>query len=128
MAAETAPAQIDGNTLRNIARLAAELARLAGAEMVTGLGKLLSIRYKGEPDRDQLWRDPVSEVDQHVERLIRDRVAEHFPDHDIVGEESEERPRLGSDFVWAVDPIDGTVNFHKWIPELRGLDRGPAPR
>ena len=77
-----------GIRLREIERLAAELARLAGAEMVTGLGKLLSIRYKGEPDRDQLWRDPVSEVDQHIEELIRDRVTERFPEHDIVGEES----------------------------------------
>jgi myo-inositol-1(or 4)-monophosphatase len=104
--------------LREIERLAAELARLAGAEMVTGLGKLLAVRYKGEPDRDQLWRDPVSEVDSRVEELIRERVSKRYPSHDILGEESEVRPQLGSDFVWAVDPIDGTTNFINGFPSF----------
>jgi myo-inositol-1(or 4)-monophosphatase len=109
---------IDIEELREIERLAADLARLAGAEMVSGLGKLLAVRYKGEPDRDQLWRDPVSEVDSHVEELIRERVAKEFPSHDIVGEESDVRPHAESDFVWAVDPIDGTTNFINGFPSF----------
>src|SRR5918995_694248 len=36
---------------------------------------------------------------------------ERFSGHDILGEESEERPGRESDFVWAVDPVDGTTNF-----------------
>lgn len=110
--------EIDIGELREVERLAADLARIAGAEMISGLGKLLAIRYKGEPDREQLWRDPVSEVDQHIEELIRDRVAARFPEHDIVGEESAERPRPESAFVWAVDPIDGTTNFINGFPSF----------
>jgi myo-inositol-1(or 4)-monophosphatase len=86
--------------------------------MVSGLGKMLAVRYKGEPDREGLWRDPVSEVDQRVEEMIRMRVAERFPDHDVIGEESSERPRPDSDFVWAVDPIDGTANFINGFPNF----------
>jgi myo-inositol-1(or 4)-monophosphatase len=107
---------VTGEMLREIEALAVELARLAGAEIVNSLGKLLAVRYKGKPDQDQRWKDPVSEVDAHVEQLIRTRLAERFPGHDILGEESEERPGRGNDFIWAIDPIDGTTNFINGFP------------
>jgi myo-inositol-1(or 4)-monophosphatase len=103
-------------TLRAIAEQASDLARLAGAEIVGGLGKLLAIRYKGERQALQEWRDPVSEVDGHIEQMIRQRLAEKFPDHDVLGEESDERPRRGAAFIWAIDPIDGTTNFINGFP------------
>jgi myo-inositol-1(or 4)-monophosphatase len=102
-------------TLAEVEQTAVELARLAGAEIVTALGRTLSVRYKGGPD-DTLFRDPVSEVDQKVEALIRARLAERFPGHDIIGEEQEHRPAAGSDWVWAVDPVDGTANFVNGFP------------
>src|SRR5262249_22636040 len=52
------------------------------------------------------------------ETLVRARIAERFPDHDIIGEEIAE-PRDGKpygDFVWAIDPIDGTSNFINGFP------------
>lgn len=107
---------VTGETLRDVEALAVELARLAGAEIVNSLGKLLAVRYKGKPEQDQRWKDPVSEVDSHVEQLIRARLAEKFPGHDILGEESEERPGRGNDFIWAIDPIDGTTNFINGFP------------
>ena len=111
-----APENIPAQMLSDIEGLAVELSRLAGAEIVNSLGKLLAVRYKGAPEREQRWRDPVSEVDGRVEQLIRTRLAEKFPGHDILGEESEERPGRGNDFVWAVDPIDGTTNFINGYP------------
>jgi myo-inositol-1(or 4)-monophosphatase len=99
-----------------IERTAVELANLAAAEIVTTLGSLLSVRYKGDPQGEMAWRDPVSEVDRHVEVLIRARLAERFPDHDIIGEEMDERPGRDHDFVWAIDPIDGTTNFVNGFP------------
>ncbi len=63
-----------------------------------------------------MWRDPVSEVDQRVEALIRERLADCFPDHDIIGEEMAERPGSDRDCIWAVDPIDGTTNFVNGFP------------
>lgn len=61
-------------------------------------------------------RDPVSEVDNRVEAMIRSHLADHFPDHGIIGEEMAIQPGRDSDFVWAVDPIDGTSNFINCFP------------
>jgi len=102
--------------LERIESLAVELANLAGAEIVSALGGIFTVRYKTGATESALWRDPVSEVDRKVETLIRARLAENFPDHDIIGEEMNERPSRDSEFVWAVDPIDGTSNFINGFP------------
>jgi myo-inositol-1(or 4)-monophosphatase len=109
--AEVGEAELDA-----IEQTAVELANLAAAEIVSTLGSLLSVRYKGTRAGETTWRDPVSEVDRRVEVLIRARLAERFPDHDIIGEEIDERPGRDRDFIWAVDPIDGTTNFVNGFP------------
>jgi myo-inositol-1(or 4)-monophosphatase len=101
--------------LRAFERTAVTLADLAGARITAALGQTLSVRYKSGATADQ-FRDPVSEVDQDVEQAIRALVGERFAGHDILGEESEERPGRGHDIVWAVDPIDGTTNFVNGFP------------
>jgi hypothetical protein len=100
---------IDVSELEEIERIAVELATLAGAEIQAALGSMIAVRYKGESPEKTLWRDPVSEIDQRVETLIRGRVAERFPGHDVIGEEMVERPGRAHDCVWIVDPIDGTT-------------------
>ncbi len=102
--------------LREIEHVAVELANLAGVEITSALGGMLAVRYKGDEDAEQVWQDPVSEVDQRVEKLIRERLAEKFPEHDIIGEEFKDRPGRDHDFVWAVDPVDGTTNFVNGFP------------
>ncbi len=104
----------EDDMLARVELLAVELARLGGAEITGALGTLLSVAYKGGDPA--VLRDPVSEVDHRVETLIRARVAEQFPDHDLIGEELDERPGRGHDWVWAVDPIDGTTNFVNGFP------------
>jgi myo-inositol-1(or 4)-monophosphatase len=111
----------DAAMLVEIERTAIEIARLAGAEIVTAIGGVLAVRYKGEQaDAANVprYRDPVSEVDQRVETLLRARIGERFPDHDIIGEEFDERAagQPYADFVWVVDPIDGTTNFINGFP------------
>ena len=107
---------ISVDELHEIESLAVEIANLAGAEIKSALGGIFTVRYKTGATDSKLWKDPVSEVDRKVEKLIRERLAEHFPSHDIIGEESKERPRPDSDFIWAVDPIDGTTNFINGFP------------
>ena len=101
--------------LVEIEREAVELATLAGARIMTALGRTLTVRYK-HAEGDESLRDPVSEVDHDVEAMIREVVAEKFPGQDVVGEEMEERPGRDHDVVWAVDPIDGTTNFVNGFP------------
>ena len=107
---------LSDDDLAEIERMAVDLANLGGAQIVAALGRTLSVRYKTSADSEAEFRDPVSEVDHAVEKLIRERVGERFADHDILGEESEERPGRGHDIVWAVDPIDGTTNFVNGFP------------
>jgi myo-inositol-1(or 4)-monophosphatase len=70
--------------------------------------------------------DVVTEIDKASEQLIRQRLAEAFPDHAFLGEEEsfshtgelqERLERAKSEpFVWIVDPIDGTNNYVQGIP------------
>lgn len=106
---------VSRDLLRDMERLAIELAGVAGAEISRALGSMLAVKYKTGTEEDA-WRDPVSEVDDKVERLIRMRVGESYPSHDIVGEEMDERPAPDGDFIWVIDPIDGTSNFVNGFP------------
>lgn len=64
-----------------------------------------SIRKKG-------LIDLVTEADLAVEQDFRARVARHFPDHTVLGEEAaQSAPDGASAYRWIVDPIDGTTNF-----------------
>ncbi len=60
-------------------------------------------------------QDFVSEADREVEQLIRQALQEAFPDDGIIGEEFDNLEAV-SDFVWVIDPIDGTANFVSGIP------------
>ncbi len=57
----------------------------------------------------------VTEVDHASEKAIIDVIKKHFPDHNILTEESGEIYQ-DSEYKWIIDPIDGTVNFANGIP------------
>ncbi len=57
----------------------------------------------------------VTEADTAIERLVRERIADRYPDHGIVGEE-EAAHQAGASVRWYVDPIDGTHNYMRGIP------------
>jgi histidinol-phosphatase len=60
---------------------------------------------------------PVTIADQKCERLIREALAEHFPEDAILGEEEGESATKGSSKrKWIIDPIDGTYNFTRQVP------------
>jgi myo-inositol-1(or 4)-monophosphatase len=102
--------------IATIERAAVDLAVLAGAEIVSALGRILHVRYKSGADSDATWSDPVSEVDNRIEQLIRARLSERFPSHIVLGEEFDIATAQRSEFVWAIDPIDGTANFVNGFP------------
>jgi histidinol-phosphatase len=70
-------------------------------------------------------RSFVTEADTAIERLIRERIADAFPDHGVVGEELG-ADEGGTSVRWFVDPIDGTHNFLRGVPifaTLIGVER-----
>jgi len=72
--------------------------------------------------------DFVSEVDQQSELIIRTYLAEKYPDHLFFGEEEISSNPIGEDeiisrlpkdrYVWVIDPVDGTTNFLRGIPQF----------
>lgn len=52
----------------------------------------------------------VTEADQAVETKLRGLIESHFPQHGIIGEEYG-KTRAESEYVWVLDPIDGTSSF-----------------
>jgi histidinol phosphatase-like enzyme (inositol monophosphatase family) len=59
--------------------------------------------------------DPVTAADRGAEAAIRALIAERYPDHGVIGEEyGEDRP--DAEFVWVLDPIDGTRAFISGLP------------
>jgi myo-inositol-1(or 4)-monophosphatase len=73
--------------------------------------------------------DPVTAADRNAEAAIRERLAEVYPSHGILGEEFGAQAS-GSDYCWVIDPIDGTRSFIIGLPlwgTLIGLTRGGVP-
>jgi myo-inositol-1(or 4)-monophosphatase len=73
--------------------------------------------------------DPVTEADRAAEAVMRRLIKANFPQHGIVGEEfGEENP--GAEYVWVLDPIDGTKSFVSGLPiwgTLIALVHGGVP-
>jgi histidinol-phosphatase len=57
----------------------------------------------------------VTDADQAIERLLRERIAAAYPGHGLVGEEYGTETGAGS-VRWYIDPIDGTHNFMRGVP------------
>jgi myo-inositol-1(or 4)-monophosphatase len=60
-------------------------------------------------------RDLTSDVDVTVEHLVREFLHDRMPDADFLGEE-EGGHITGSEFLWVLDPIDGTINYLHGLP------------
>ncbi len=60
-------------------------------------------------------RTPVTEADVDCEEAIREIILDAFPGHGFYGEETGQT-RADADFLWLVDPIDGTKGFVRQYP------------
>jgi myo-inositol-1(or 4)-monophosphatase len=73
--------------------------------------------------------DPVTAADRAAETAMRAMIHANFPEHGIVGEEfGDERPE--AEYVWVIDPIDGTKSFISGMPiwgTLIALTRAGRP-
>ncbi|WP_315835468.1 histidinol-phosphatase [Bradyrhizobium prioriisuperbiae] len=59
--------------------------------------------------------DPVTEADRAAEAVMRRLIKANFPQHGIVGEEFGDE-RADAEYVWVLDPIDGTKSFISGLP------------
>jgi len=61
-------------------------------------------------------REAVTEVDRAVEDRLVESILGRYPDHGVLGEEAGSRGREDADWIWHIDPIDGTLNYSVGIP------------
>jgi len=87
---------------------AAAAARAAAAVIKRDFGRPAGVRLKAR-------MNPVTETDLAAEHAALQVLERAFPSHDILTEESAQAPRR-SDYLWVVDPMDGTVNFTHAYP------------
>jgi myo-inositol-1(or 4)-monophosphatase len=97
--------------MQPLLNIAIRAARRAGDLIVRNLDRVptLGVRAKSR-------NDFVTEIDQLAERDIIETIRRSHPDHAFLGEESG---RSGSgDFLWIIDPLDGTTNFMHGFPQF----------
>ena len=91
--------------------IAVKAARRAGSiiNRATQDLDLLTVQRKGN-------HDYVSEVDKMAEQAIVETLLEAYPDHAILAEEGGAQGN--SEYVWIIDPLDGTTNFLHGLPQF----------
>lgn len=105
--------------LESVLKTAKEAARAAGRVMQDNIGAALTKTKCSN-------KDLLTEIDPMCQKVISDQVAKDFPAHKFLGEESVDAgvhassealaELMGSEWLWIVDPIDGTTNFVQGMP------------
>ncbi len=86
-----------------------EIAREAGALLHGYFQRHIGFELKGDFDL-------VTAADRASEKLVIERLHQHFPTHSIVAEESGGHAGESAEYCWYVDPLDGTTNFAHGFP------------
>jgi myo-inositol-1(or 4)-monophosphatase len=105
---------------KSFTAVAINTASKAGEWIQSKLGDFNSLHTKYSS------HDLVTEVDKGAEMMIRNLIQTHFPDHSILGEEGVApgpaasaqalNDVSGAEYLWIVDPLDGTTNFVHGFP------------
>ncbi len=85
------------------------IARKAGEVILDGYKNNFKIFYKTN------LSNLVTEIDKKSEELIIEFVNKNFSGHSIIAEESGKSQKK-SDYLWVIDPLDGTTNFAHGLP------------
>jgi histidinol phosphatase-like enzyme (inositol monophosphatase family) len=104
---------LPGDRLKALEAFAVELAAVAGEVILPLFRAEHGLEDKGVA-KDGAF-DPVTAADKGGEAAIRKAVGARFPEHGFIGEEyGEDRP--DAEFVWVLDPVDGTRAFISGLP------------
>jgi len=101
--------------MKEVVDVAIEAAKEAGIFLWNNFGKISKIEKKGD-------RDFATNLDKEAEKIIIDKVKAKFPNHGILAEEGG-ADNVERDFLWIIDPLDGTHNFMKNI-DIFGVSVG----
>ncbi|MBF0675845.1 inositol-phosphate phosphatase [Pseudomonas sp.] len=95
--------------------IALRAARSAGELIFRSIERLDAISVNEKDAKDY-----VSEVDLAAEQCIINALRKAHPNHGFMGEESGLTPGSGegSDYLWVIDPLDGTTNFLRGVPHF----------
>ena len=77
--------------------------RQAGAVLLEYFRQPLTVEFK-----EKGQQSPVTEADRRSEELLRAALSQAFPEHGIIGEEAKDAVNPSADYVWFLDPLDGT--------------------
>ena len=103
---------MDSDLLMEMEAKAVEMAWESGRILQGHFGRPMDVEYKDEGENS-----PVTTADVESQAYLSESIATSFPDHGIVGEEDpEEKDGPVPDFVWVLDPLDGTTNFLNGLP------------
>lgn len=95
--------------MKDFLSVAVEAAKEAGSLLYENFGKTVELEYK----KDQ---SIVTKLDKESQKIIFNRLKSAFPEHILIGEESDIRPdKLDSQYTWIIDPLDGTHNYVRGI-------------
>ena len=86
-----------------------QIAKEAGSLIREGFGTNFGIEFKTSES------NLVTEIDKASEKLITEFIKKKYPTHGIIAEEGGETKNR-SEYVWVVDPLDGTTNFAHGLP------------
>lgn len=95
--------------LKDLLNVAIDAAYVAGRRTLAYFNAGVAVESKADST-------PVTVADREAERVIRERIQHHFPDHSILGEEQGASAGADADYRWYVDPIDGTKSFIHGVP------------
>jgi len=94
--------------LREVVSFGCKLALEAGKILKKGISGKIKVKFKGKIN-------PVTEFDLKAEGFIISRIKRKFPSHSIMAEETHDK-KSHSEYVWVIDPLDGTVNYSHNFP------------
>ncbi|MFH1504012.1 MAG: inositol monophosphatase [Candidatus Omnitrophota bacterium] len=101
--------------MSKIISIASEAAKEAGIFLLENFGKISRIEKKGD-------RDFATNLDKEAENMIIKKIKSVFPQHGIIAEESG-KDNPDKDYLWIIDPLDGTHNFMRDI-DIFGVSIG----
>jgi len=97
--------------MKSIIQVAIEAAQQAGSSIQLAAQDLSSLNIE-----QKSLHDYVSDVDRNAEKIVTQIIKQHFPSHQILGEEFGLQGQTDSEYQWIIDPLDGTTNFLRSIP------------